>query len=133
MANLFKIREELLADGKITVNEVEKIKDYMASDGQLDFQDAQFLVELLKDAREVCSEFDDLLFPCLREIILRDGKIEMDEQYILLKMLYADGEVRESERRFLTELYRDVDEVTPEFKQLCETALSCETVDWSVD
>ena len=133
MANLFKIREELLTDGKITVNEVEKIKDQIAADGKLDFQDARLLVELLKDAREVCAEFDELLFPCLREIILQDGKIAMDEQYILLKLLYSDGEVRDCERRFLTELYRDAEDITPEFKQLCETALNCETVDWSID
>ncbi len=133
MANLYKIREQLLRDHKITINEVEMIKDQMATDGKLDFADARLLVELLQDAREVCSEFDELFFPCLREIILEDGKIQMDEQFILLKMLYSDGEVRESERHFLTELYRDADEITPEFRQLCDNALNCETVDWSID
>ena len=132
MANLIKIREELLSDGKITPNEVEKIKRHMAEDGQLDIHDARLLVELLKDANEVCEEFDALFFPCLREIILQDGQIGMDEQFMLLQMLYSDGEVRESERRFLTELYRSADEVTPEFKQLCETALSCADQEWDL-
>lgn len=133
MPNLIKIKEQLLSDGKITVCEVEKIKDHMAADGQLDFQDAMLLVQLMKDAREVCSEFDDLFFPCLREIILQDGRIGVDEQFVLLQMLYADGEVRDCERQFLTELYRDADEVTPEFKQLCETALNCDSQNWSLD
>ena len=133
MANLIKIREQLLSDGKITVCEVERIKEHMASDGKLDFQDAMLLVQLMKEAKEVCSEFDDLFFPSLREIILQDGLIGADEQFVLLQLLYSDGEVRECERQFLTELYRDADEITPEFKQLCETALNCESKDWSLD
>lgn len=133
MANLIQIREELLSDGKITVNEVEKIKEHMAADGQLDIQDARLLVELMKDAKEVCAEFDELFFPCLREIILKDGLVGMDEQFVLLQMLYSDGEVRDCERKFLTDLYRSVDEVTPEFHQLCETALNCDDKDWKLD
>lgn len=132
MANLIKIREELLSDGKITANEVEKIKQQMAADGQLDIQDARLLVELMKDAEEICEEFDALFFPCLREIILQDGQVGMDEQFVLLQMLYSDGEVRDSERRFLTDLYRAADDVTPEFKQLCETALSCADQEWDL-
>lgn len=131
--NLIQIREELLADGKITVNEVEKIKRHMAENGALDIQDARLLVELMRDAKEVCSEFDALFFPCLREIILQDGRVGMDEQFILLQMLYSDGSVRECEKEFLQELYRDADEVTPEFKQLCLTALECPETDWKLD
>ena len=132
MPGLYEIRDQLLSDGRITPNEVEKIKSHMAEDGKLDIQDAKFLVELLKNADEVCEEFDELFFPCLREIILQDGCIGMDEQYLLLQMLYSDGEVRNSERRFLTELYRDADQVTPEFEQLCKTALQCDGTDWSL-
>ena len=132
MANLLKIREALLKDGKITPNEVEIIKEHMAADGRLDVEDARLLVELMKDADEVCEEFDALFFPCLREIILQDGRVGLDEQFVLLQMLYSDGEVRDTERRFLTDLYRSVDEVTPEFKQLCETALNCEDRNWEL-
>ena len=132
MAGLRQIQAELLQDGKITENEVEKIKDHMASDGRLDYEDAKFLVELLKQADWVCQAFDDLFFPCLREIILQDGKVGMDEQYLLLQMLYADGEVRDNERRFLSELYRDAQEITPEFEQLCQTALNCEDKNWDL-
>ena len=133
MANLIKIREELLADGKITTNEVNKIKEWMAANGELDVVDARLLVELMKDADSVCEEFDAMFFPCLREIILKDGQVGADEQFVLLQMLYSDGEVRQCERDFLVELYRSVDDVTPEFKHLCETALECAGTDWKLD
>jgi hypothetical protein len=90
------------------------------------------LVELLGEADKVCPEFDELFFPALRNIVLQDGRIGDDEQFYLLKMLYSDGHIRESEKRFLTELLRDAREVTSEFKALCETALSAHPTNWEV-
>lgn len=132
MAGLHKLHDELLNDGKITPSEVTKIKDYMAQDGVLDYQDIKFLVGLTKEANDVCSEFDELFFPCLRDVILKDGKIGSDEQYLLLQMLYSDGEVRDAERRLLTDIYREAGDISPEFEQLCKTALECDDKDWAV-
>ena len=132
MANLYKLQAELLNDGKITTNEVERIRSHVSADGKLDKDDVKFLVNLLSEAKEVCAEFDDLFFPVLREQMLSDGQIGLDEQFQLLKMLYSDGEVRQSEKDFLMGLYRDADNVTPEFKQLCETAFNCPETDWDV-
>lgn len=124
--------DQILADGKITPNEVKTIKECMAADGVLDYADAKFLVGLMREAKEICSEFDDLFFPCLQKIILDDNEVTLDEQFLLLQMLYSDGEVRDVERKFLLELYRSVDNVTPEFHQLCETALNCEDTNWDL-
>ena len=130
--NLFEIREQLLSDGKITANEVEIIKDHMAANGTLDIQDARLLIDLMKEANEVCADFDEMFFPCLKQIILQDGQVGLDEQFELLRLLYSDGVVRDCERRFLTDLYQSADHVTPEFKQLCETALNCDDENWSL-
>ena len=132
MANLYQLQGELLNDGSITPNEVERIKSHVASDGKLDFDDVKFLVGLQAEAKSVCPEFDEIFFMALREELLRDGKITLDEQFQLLKMLYSDGEVRECEKTFLMELYRDCEEVTPEFTELCETALNCPAKDWKI-
>lgn len=70
MGSMQQIKSLLLNDGRITASEVEMIKDHMARDGKLDFEDAQLLIELVRDAKEVCSEFDEFFFPCLRHIIL---------------------------------------------------------------
>lgn len=132
MPNLYTLRGELLDDRKITPNEVDRIKAHIEEDGKLDYDDVSFLVSLLADAKEVCAEFDELFFPTLRQVLLEDGKIGFDEQYQLMKMIYSDGSVRESEREFLRDLCNSVDEVTPEFKQLCETAYNCPDTDWDV-
>ncbi len=132
MAGLNALHDQLLNDGQITRSELEVIKAHICGDNQLDYEDAKFLVGLMKEADAVCPEFDDLLFRCLRGVILADGEVTMDEQYLLLQLLYSDGDVRECERKFISELYRDVTKMTPEFKSLCETALATSGGQWEL-
>jgi uncharacterized tellurite resistance protein B-like protein len=132
MSGLQDLHDELLCDGRITDNEVAVIRDYLHRDGRLDLEDVKLLIELLSGAREVCPAFDELFFPVLKQVLLEDGRIGADEQFYLLKMLYADGVVRESEKQFLRELRAEVRETTPEFEQLCETALAAPARGWSV-
>ena len=115
MAGLYALHDQLLNDGQITPCELQLIKDHICEDNQLDYEDVKFLVGLLKEAKSVCPEFDDLLFKCLRGVILADDEVTIDEQYLLLQMLYSDGDVRECERQFIGELYRDVKKMRPLF------------------
>lgn len=124
MANLHKLRSELLNDGRITFDEVSKIKAHIMSDGELDFEDVILLCGLASNARQICPEFDRVFFPAMRRVLLEDGKITLDEQFHLLRLLYADGNVRPSEKQFIKDLYESVEEKTPEFVHFCETALS---------
>lgn len=130
MAGLSELHNELISDGEITPCEVDRIKAYIVEDGRLDYSDIKFLVGLMKDAQSVCSEFDDFFFPCMRSVILADGEVTMDEQYLLLQMLYSDGVVRDCERQFITELSSEVKDVSPQFRELCETAMSCDEHQW---
>jgi uncharacterized tellurite resistance protein B-like protein len=132
MAGLYELRSELLRDGKISESDVRIIRAHIQRDGRLDQQDVKFLVELLSEADQVCPEFDELFFPALKQVIMDDGRIGEDEQFYLLKMLYANGRIRESEKRFLRELRREATEVTPEFQSLCETALVADETNWDV-
>ncbi len=132
MGTLHQLRGELLNDGRITPAEVEVIRAYVEQDGKLDHQDVRFLVELLSDARDVCEEFDALFFPALKQVLLADGQITPDEQYWLLKMLYGDGRVRPSERRFLEELREQLEHRSPEFEAIYAGALTSPDVNWDV-
>ena len=132
MSNLHKLRSELLEDGRITDSEVEVIQDHIHRDGRLDLDDVKFLIELLCEAREVCAAFDELFFPALKEVILEDGCIGQDEQFYVLKMLYSDGHIRESEKQFLLQLREEAKEVTPEFEALCEEAMGAHPTNWDV-
>ena len=132
MPNLNELRSELLEDGRITDSEVKIIQDHIHRDGRLDLDDVKFLVELLSEAREVCAAFDELFFPILKEVILEDGRIGQDEQFYVLKMLYSDGHIRESEKQFLLQLREEAQEVTPEFEALCKEALAAHATNWGV-
>jgi hypothetical protein len=121
-----------LRDRKITDDEVELIRDYIHEDGKLDLEDVRLLVELWSEAVEISPAFDELFFPALKEVILADGRVGLDEQFYLLKMLYSDGHISDRERRFLEELRRDAREVTPEFDALCKEALEADSRNWSV-
>ena len=132
MPNLHQLRSQLLEDDCITDSEVQIIKDHICEDGKLDLEDVKFLVGLLSEAREVCTAFDDVFFPVLKAVILQDGRIGQDEQFYVLKMLYSDGKIRESEKQFLLELREEATEVTPEFEALCEVALTAQATNWDL-
>ena len=132
MSRLQELRAIVLHDRKITRTEVDFIRDYVLQDGRLDLEDVKVLVELLSDATEVCPEFDDLFFPALKQVVLADGRIGTDEQFYILKMLYSDGYIRDSERDFLTQLQREVAETTPEFDSLCAIVAESPSKHWEV-
>jgi hypothetical protein len=132
MGHLRDMQSEILRDGRITDQEVDVIRDYLRDKGGLDLEDVKFLVEMLSDAREVAPEFDEVFFPALKKVILADGRVGLDEQFYLLKMLYSDKHVRESEKQFLRDLRNEAKETTPEFESLCEEAFSAPATNWSV-
>ena len=132
MGNLFQLKDQLLVDQRISDNEVEAIRAFVNENGKLDLDDVKFLVSLLTEAREVTEGFDAFFFPVLKQVILEDGCIGLDEQFYLLKMLYADGRIRDSERRFLRELKSAVKQTTPEFDSMYETAMATEAEGWCV-
>jgi len=132
MGRLHQFRDQLLNDRRITDDEVGVICDYIEQDGKLDLDDVKLLVELASEAVEIAPSFDDLFFPVLKEVILADGRVGLDEQFFLLKMLYSDGVVRDREKEFLLELQREAREVTPEFEALCQEAFGAAATGWSV-
>ena len=132
MGRLHQLQARLLHDRRITDNDVNVIRRYVEEDGKLDLDDVKFLVGLLSEADEVCPAFDELFFPALKEVILADGRIAPDEIFYLLKMLYSDGHIRESEKQFLLELKREAKEAPPEFLAMCDEAMSAHPRNWSV-
>jgi hypothetical protein len=132
MSSLFRIQSQLLNDGCITEAEVATIQQHVQSDGQLDLIDVKFLVNLRSEARQVCRAFDTFFFPVLRDVLLQDGEITPDEQYYLLKMLYSDGRITDTELRLLDDLREKLIRKSPEFDALCETACAAPSTGWDV-
>jgi hypothetical protein len=122
MSRLHELLDHILEDKKITPGEVQIIQDYIREDGRLDLIDVRFLVELFVGSREVCREFNEVFYPALKNVLLKDGRIDLGEQFYLLKMICSDGKAGPANLKFLMELREEAEETTPEFEELCKLA-----------
>jgi hypothetical protein len=116
MSQFYKLLSKIQADGGVTSDEVQPIREYLQADGSLDLDDVKILVELYCDADNRCPAFDELFFSVLEKVFLGDGQITPSEEFYLLKMLYSDREIREPERELA----------------LFDTAMDAPATNWSV-
>lgn len=127
MSTLREIKSQILVEGeKLAINneDVRLIRERLPVDEPMSADDLMVLAELRSEARAVCPAFDQIFFPAFKAHLLADEKIDLHEQFVLLRMLYGGGGIDPAERKFLMELRSEVSEMTPEFDALCQTALS---------
>jgi len=122
----------ILADRKITDEEVALLRDYLYRDEKLDLADVKLLVECYCQAQEYTPAFENLFLEVLERVMLADGEIDQAEQYYLLKMLYSDRVIRERERAFLLRLRSRLQRIAPDFEWLCQQALQAPSTNWDV-
>jgi hypothetical protein len=123
MADLQKLKATILADGMIEDHEVEIIRQELYADGKIDKDEVEFLVGLRNEAQKVCPAFEELLFEAVKQHVLTDGFIDAEEADWLRRMLYADGQIDERERKFVWELMREAKRVSPEFERLYDKCM----------
>ena len=132
MSTFHEFVSTTLADNRIDDLEVPLIREHLHQNGQLDLEDVKLLVELYCGATEYCAACEELFFSVMEEVVLADGAIHPSEQFYLLKMLYSNREVRDSEKEFLLELRQKARQTSPEFEALCDEALGAHPTAWSV-
>jgi hypothetical protein len=132
MSQFYKLLAQIQADGGISAEELQPIRQYLQADGKLDLDDVKLLVELYCEAKRRCPEFDELFFSVLERVFLSDGQISPTEEFYLLKMIYSDREIREPEREFLRRLRKQLPTRPASFEALFETALNAPAKNWSV-
>ena len=132
MSQFFQLLAQIQADGGITEDEIQPIRQQLNADSKLDLDDVKLLVELYCDAENRCPAFDELFFSVLEKVLLTDGQITPSEEFYLLKMLYSDREIREPEREFLRKLRKQLPTRSASFETLFETAMGSPAKNWSV-
>ena len=132
MGQFHQFLAKIQADGGISEDEIQPIREQLHADGQLDLDDVKLLVELYCETGNRCQQFDDLFFSVLEKVFLADGQITPSEEFYLLKMLYSDREIREPEREFLRRLRKQLPKRPASFEALFETALNSPAKNWSV-
>jgi hypothetical protein len=119
MANLKQLMAEVLADGRIDGQSIERLKQELYADGKIDRSEADFLVELHKRVQRPAGPgWGQFFYKAIKDHILADGSIDAEETAWLRQMLWEDGQIDEDERKFLHELRGEAKQVSPEFEAL---------------
>ena len=128
MANLRELMADVLADGRIDGQAIERLRRELYADGKIDRTEADFLVELHKRIqRPTGHAWEQFFYGAIKDHLLADGSIDAEETDWLRQMLWFDGEIDEDERKFLHQLRGEAKQVSPEFKALYEECLKAPT------
>src|SRR5207302_10009816 len=123
MADLQKLKAEILADGQIDGGEVARLRTELYADGKIDKEEVEFLIALRNGAAQLCPSFEQLFFQALKDNVLADGSIDAEEASWLRTMLFADGKIDDNEKQFLRQLRSEAKQVSPEFQKLYDECL----------
>lgn len=119
MANLPQLMTDVLALERIDSPTIERLKNELYADGKIDRSEADFLVELHKRIqRPTGHAWDKFFYQAIRDHILADGSIDVEETAWLRQMLWQDGRIDDDERKFLHQLRGEAKQVCKEFEQL---------------
>ncbi len=119
MANLQQLMQEVLADGRIDGQEIERLHRELYADGKIDRAEADFLVELHKRVqRPVSPAWEKFFYQAIKDHVLADGSIDVEETTWLRRMLLEDGRIDDVERKFLHQLKGEAKNVCHEFEAL---------------
>src|SRR5437868_14006447 len=108
--------QDILANGKVEGPEMEQLRQVLYADGKIDRQEADFLVELHKRVQRVSPGFEQFFYKAIKDHILADGAVSVEETAWLRQMLFADGKIDDHERKFLRELKGEAKRTCPEFE-----------------
>ena len=129
---LHQFLSTLQANGEITDDKVQAIRQQIAADRRLDLDDVKLLVHLYCETHNRCAKFDELFFSVLERVLLKDGEITPSEEFYLLKMLYSDREIHQPEKDFLRKLRKKLPKRSQSFENLFETAMAAPAKNWCV-
>lgn len=111
--NLQQLKKELLADGKIDAEEVNKLRDVLYADGKIDQEEADFVFEL-NDAvsgKKNDPSWDRFFVQVISDYLLNDekspGVIDEEEGKWLVEKIGVDGQVDGVEKQLLDHLKKN--------------------------
>src|ERR1700730_17188033 len=123
MLNLHQVEHDILANGKVDGHHLEALRRQLYADGKIDRRGADFLVELHKRVQHLTPAFEHFFYQAIKDHILADGRIGAEGAAWLRRMLFADGKIKDEERKFLHELKGEAKQVSHEFAVLFEESM----------
>ena len=123
MVELRQMEQDILAVGKVEGQELDALSRRVYAGGKIDRQTADFLVELHKRVQHRTPAFEKFFYQAIKDHILAHGRIDAEEAAWLRRMLFADGRIKDEERKFLHELKGEAKQVSREFDVLFEESM----------
>ena len=118
MLKLRQVEQDIMASGKVDKAELETLRQELYARGGVDRQGADFLIELHKRVQHMSPAFEHFFYQTIKDHILAQGRINIEETAWLRRMIFADGKVDDQERKFLHELRGEAKEICYEFAAL---------------
>jgi len=123
MLHLREIEQTILANGRVDGPELEALRRQLYAGGKIDRRDADFLVELHRRVQHMTPAFEHFFYQAIKDHILGHGRIDAEEAAWLRRMLFADGRIKDEERKFLHELTGEAKQVSREFELLFQESM----------
>lgn len=123
MSNLRQLEQNILANGRVDGPELEALRGRLYAGGTIARQGADFLVGLHKRVQHRAPGFEHFFYQAIKDHILAHGRIDAEEAVWLRRMLFADGKIKDEERKFLHELKGEAEQVSREFQELFDDAM----------
>ena len=123
MLKLRQIEQAILATGKVDGPELERLRRELYAHDKIERPEADFLVELHKRVQHLSPAFEQFFYQAIKDYILVHGRIDAEETAWLRRMLFADGQIDDEERKFLHELKGEAKQVSREFEALFEESM----------
>ncbi|HLW67707.1 MAG TPA: hypothetical protein VKS79_20490 [Gemmataceae bacterium] len=120
MINFYQLKAKTLRSGHVGERELDLLCEELYAESRLDFEIAEFLASIRREARSVCAAFELLFVDVVALNTLVDGAISADGAAWLRKLLVTNGPATEADKKLLWELKRKTKTVCPEFRQLYE-------------
>ena len=123
MLKLRQLEQTILANGRVDGDELEVLRRELYAGGKIDRPKADFLVELYKRVQPMTPAFEHFFYQAIKDHILAEGRVSAEETSWLRRMLFADGKIKDEERKFLHELKGEAKETSPEFDALLKESM----------
>jgi hypothetical protein len=123
MQELRRIEQDILTQGEVDSDHLEALHRRLYATGRINRAEVDFLVELHKRVQHSNPSFEYIFYRAIQDYLLADGCIDAEKVAWLRQMLFADGTIKDEEKKFLQELKGEVQKGSKEFETLFEEAM----------
>ena len=123
MNELRRIEQDILATGKVDSDHLVALHRRLYANGAIGRPEADFLVELHKRVQRPNPAFEELFYRAIKDHILTDDRIDAEGTAWLRRVLFANGQITDEERKLLHELRGEAQKLSPEFEALFREAM----------